>query len=454
MRTALLDSPARLLGLALLALTSACASSPCEPPGEPIVHQGSISASETWVSGIHHLTGTVTVGSGATLTVAACSELRLAPNANLVISQSAGGLVAEGTETEPIRLVRADPGTAWGNLFVFAPATASLSHVVLEGGGGTETDLTRAEFAGAALVARGDQDTLPEVLEVQNVGVLGSTGIGVFMLNARFAAGSDGLVVSGSGWFPLYTGANTLSELPAGSYTGNEVDEILLQQVGAAGYQTNRPLVTDVTIHDRGVPYRVGTTSASIVVGDGYPNSPPVLLTVEAGVTLKFVPQASQASQLRITAGYRDGSYFAQGALRVLGTANAPVRFTSAAATPAAGDWAGLYFHHVVDPRTSINHAQVEYAGADSSSTGVCKASPGASNYDADCSLILFLEDGETPTAFVTNTRFAHGLGCGVYRGWRGAEVDFLATNEFVDLQGCRQSGVVPEVGTCPDCSL
>ncbi len=440
----------RLTALALLALGSACPTAPCEPQGEPVLHQGTISASETWASGIHLLSGTVTVGSGATLTLSGCSVLRLAPDASLVVSSAAGGLVAPGTLDAPIRLERADPGSPWGSLVVVAPATGTLSHVVLEGGGGSDTNLTQAEFAGASLAARGTADTLPVVLSLENVGVLDSTGIGVFMLNARFAEGSEGLVISGAGWFPLYTGANALSALPEGSYTGNEVDEILLQTIGPAGYQTTHPLAADVTIHDRGVPYRVGTATANIVVGDGTAEGPPALLTIAAGVTLKFAP----AGQLRVTGRYNNGSYLAQGALRVEGTSAAPVRFTSAAATPQAGDWAGIYFHHVVDPRTSITSAQVEYAGGESNTSGVCKASPGASNYDADCSLILFLEEGQTPAPFVTQTRFAHGLGCGVYRGWRGTEVDFTATNEFVNLQGCRQSGVVPEMGTCPDCSL
>jgi len=74
----------------------------------------------------------------------------------------------------------------------------------------------------------------------------------------------------------------------------------------------------------------------------------------------------------------------------------------------------------------------------------VCKAGPSATNYDADCSVILFLEGYLGVSQVVTDTRIAHGPGCGVYRGWRGTDVDFRAGNTFQDLAGCSQSNLPP----------
>lgn len=417
---------------------------PCTIGGDPITHStATLTADETWAPGIHVVPQKISVRDGATLTLSNCSEIRLGKDVSISVESTGKALVAKGTAARPITFVRADSTSAWGNLFAFTPATMSLAYATLEGGGGTVTNLQNAEYQGASLVARGTQDAVPQqVLTVENVTVRGSTGLGVMMLGARFTASSNTLTISGSGFYPLYTGANALSELPTGVYTGNATDEILLQSVGPAGQENSRPIVSDVTIHSRGVPYRVGVASRSIQVGDGFPNSGNPQLTIEAGVTLKFMPQTAAASQLRVSAVNRAGTWQAQGALVVQGTTTQPVRFTSGAMTPAAGDWAGLYFANVVDPRSSISNAIIEYAGGDSQATGFCPASVGAPNNDADCSIIMFLEDNRAPTQFITQTKISNGRGCGIYRGWAGNEVDFRPTNEFSSVTGCTQSGV------------
>lgn len=391
---------------------------------------------ETWASGIHEVPSSLELRtSSGRLTIASCTEVRMGANASLEFSGGAK-LVAEGSQTRPIRFVRAG-ASAWGNLYATDTSTLSLASVTLEGGG-TDQDTYR----GASLVARGTAGSPSALLKVDHVTVKGSAGLGVGLFNARFDAASTELVVTGSGWFPVYLGADSLSSLPAGVYTGNFIDEILLQSVETAVYANDRPLHEAVIMHDRGVPYRVGSKGADLRIGDGYPTTAPGALTIEPGVTVKFF--AGTSSRILIDAAKVGAAWVPRGKLIIAGTADKPVRLTSTASSPAPGDWTGVYFAHVVDPGSRIDHAVIEYAGGDSGTIGVCKASNTATNYDADCSIIFSLEGDLGAGQVVTNSRLANGLGCGVYRGWHGSDVDFRPTNTFVGLAGCSQSNLPP----------
>jgi len=448
----------RLLAVAALgAALAACGStsSPSDPSTSCPVgavaaspHSGSLNANETW-SGVHEVSGTVTLSAGVTLTIAPCAEIRFAPNAGISLTYAGAHLEAVGEATRPIRFVRRDAASPWSSVFVWAPASATLAHVTLDGGG-TSTVFADADYKGATLVGRGDSVILPVVLKVTDVVVSGSNGLGVMLVAARFDPTSTNLTIKGAGWFPIYLGADCASELPAGTYTGNAIDEILLQSVSVAVWGNSRPLVQDVTMHNRGVPYRVGSEPSSIIVGDSKPTSTNALLTIEAGVKLRFATGGSAGTQLEVQGALRSGAWESQGALVVAGTATDPVVFTSAAAVPAAGDWQGLYFKSVVDARSRVDYAVIEYAGGDSLSTGVCVAKPGAVNSDADCSVIMALQSDKPPAQqFITHTRIANGLGCGFYRNWQVVDLDFRPTNEFVNITGCAQSVVPNALNVC-----
>jgi len=415
----------------------------CVLTGAPIAtHSGAITADETWATGVHEVTSTVTV-SGGTLTIAPCVEVRMAANANIDVGPAATGLIAQGTADEPIRFVRDDATMAWGHLSTFAPATISLANVTLAGGGTTTVDPKAADQLGASLVARGD-GTLPQSLAIDTVTIDGSTGLGVFMNGTRFTTGSTGLVVKGAGFFPVFLGADSANELPDGVYTGNANDAILLQSTGtSASFEQGRAITGDVTLHDRGVPYRVGVVPTSIIVGAAAAAGS---LTIEAGVTLAFAPKTGSAISV---VSIRNTSTGAPSKLSVAGTAAKPAVLTSAAAAPAAGDWQGVAVFGV-DPATRIDHAVIDFAGGPSATTGVCEGSPGADNSNADSAVLISLPTGITPTEFVTNTAIENSAGAGFYRSWHVDDVDFLATNTFTGVAGCLQSNVPDASNQCP----
>jgi len=438
----------------------ACSSSPQSPPdagstscvveGPVVVHSGTLSGDDTW-KGLHEVDGTFAV-TGGTLTISPCSEIRMGPDASIELAATATALIAEGTANAPINFVRLQSTAPWGHLSARAPARISLAYARIEGGG-TSQAYSNAPEIGASLSVKGDAASLQQILHVDHVAVEGSAGLGVFLDAARFATGSTQLTITNSGFYPMLLGADSLSDVPDGAYTGNAVDEILLQTAGlAAVYEQQRPILGDVTAHARGVPYRIGAVPASIRVGDGYPTSPDGKLTLEAGVQLRFTPQGtSGTSQILVEAVQRAGSWVEQGALVAQGTAAQPVVFTSAAAAPQAGDWQGLYFSSVVHAASRIDHAIIEYAGGTSYSTGVCPWQNGASDYRADAAVILFLQADMPPSSeFITNTTFASSAGAGVYRQWQATDVDFLPTNTFTSIAGCLQTNIANTLNQCP----
>ena len=68
-------------------------------------------------------------------------------------------------------------------------------------------------------------------------------------------------------------------------------------------------------------------------------------------------------SEIGLYLGYSGNSSY-PGALSAQGTAEAPITFTSNAATPAPGNWMGIYFHNYSDDALSVlDHCVVEYGG-------------------------------------------------------------------------------------------
>jgi hypothetical protein len=419
---------------------------PCMPSGTPVMHAGPITADQTWAAGIHEVTATVNV-SGGTLTIEGCSEVRLAPNASIELAQGATALIANGTAAAPIDFVQATAGTPWGHVSAFGPAKLQLAHTTFDGGG-TLGDYKTADQLGATLVVRGDA-TLPQLLAVDHVTVTHSSGIAVFMNSARFVPTSTDLTIATSGAYPILLGADSASDVPTGTYTSNVDDAILLQSAGtSAAFEQGRALLAEVTLHDRGIPYRVGLVPATIIVGDGIQGHPTAKLSIDAGVTMLFTPEGTSSSSRIQVRGYPDGT--PQGALVVGGMSGHEVVFDSAAATRAAGDWQGLEFRNAIDPATSISYAKIRNAGGPSFAVGVCEWKPGIGQAREDGSVIISLAPGVVPTAFITNTAFENSAGVGVYRGWGVADVDFLATNTFTGIAGCLETNVPNASNACP----
>jgi hypothetical protein len=364
---------------------------------------------------------TVTVEAGVTI------KLRKEPAWQVGNTPGTGGaLHFAGTADRPITLTNLVEGEPWSSITVVHPATMSLTHTVVENGGDNR-------FRGdAPLVARGDNvPPLKKILKVENVTVRRAKGAGIFLENtAGFIDGSTDLMVveSGGDSFGPALRVTTpgVGTVPPGSYTGNRVDAIFVDA---------ERIEDSDTFRDRGVPYLLDSTLAVV------PRDPQgvATLTIEPGVTLKF--PAGQGLNIGVGSA---GSAAVVGQLIAVGTPERPIVFTSAAAEPAPGDWRGLNFLGFAPTGNRIEHARIEYAGAD------CLCSGFGCSPDEDAGVIFYNYRPET--AFIQNTTFAHIDGHGITSGWRSDEEgpDFTTSNAFEDIKGCAQVRWRPTTGSCP----
>ncbi len=82
--------------------------------------------------------------------------------------------------------------------------------------------------------------------------------------------------------------------------------------------------------------------------------APGVTLEIRPGTTVRFTPFDSNGD------GIGEHEIFIQGTLRALGSADAPIRFTSAAPNPAPGDWGALNMM-ASEEDNQLEHCIVEY---------------------------------------------------------------------------------------------
>lgn len=411
------------------------------PTKGPTMHGGGNASDpdETWTAdgSPHILPFDTTIYN--TVTIEPCAEVLIGDGKTVTVRNN-GKLVAEGTATKRIHIGGKDAGKPFASIRSLG-RTMRFAYTTIDGGG---AQLNTAVYLAGMIDMQGDNQ-LPtqESLFVDHVTLAGSASNGLLLRDgAGFTQGSNALVVKASAAHPMSVFARSVGGIPVGSYTGNAIDQILLPTTSA-----NETINETTTLHERGVPYLVGhaTSDGSLRV-DTTAGKPPVTLTIEPGVTMKFkkggVLYVAVASSVNP----------ARGSLIAVGTATKPIVFTSNEATPAAGDWLGLRFGDVPTATNKVDFVRVEYAGGSSvSGSSSCPDGSGVNNDAA----IRF--SGPPPSQFVTNTTIKDSLNHGFDRGWRAdTQVDFLPTNSFMNVGRCTQTfpkdmnGACPPVGSVP----
>lgn len=404
----------------------------CPLPVGSIDHTATITADESWdPSTIHRIPYGLRVDPGATLTLPPCTVVEIAAEATLEID---GRLDAVGAAGERITIRRAD-ADAWGELLVAEGGYADLAFVTLTGGGG------QYFHRGATITLWGGSGYEPVVAgKIQSVRIEDSVGVGLALDRmAVLEEGSTDLVVTGCGTWPAQIHGAAGTTFPDGTYTGNGLDRILIDSLSSGD------VTVDSTLHDRGVPYQVGPGGyTEHLVVDGYRVGGTPVLTIEPGVELQFADDGG------LYVGF-DPTVGPTGALRAVGTAAQPVRFTSGAAAAAAGDWMGLYFEGdgltPLDPRNEIAFATIEYAGGWSATSGF-SCDTGEPFLGASDAAVIFL--GEASASTLHDATIDASAAHGVTRGWRGGPIDLLASNTFTNVAGCKQTYPIPEAESCP----
>ena len=355
----------------------------------------------------------------AKLILEPCAEVLIGPGIDVTL-RDAGSIEGIGTATQPIHIGATTPGQPFQRIYTGA-GSIKLAYTTIDGGGYSNSPTSTAA---SMIAAQGDgDDPVPQpLLDFDHVTVKGSATQGITLRSrASFSANSQTLTVTGSHYLPLRLSASSVSTVPTGSYVGNGKDAI--------GLDTTVYVDADATVHDRGIPYLVG--------GDGLNSELRVeastglaTLTIEPGVTMRF----DSMGWLTLQTG---SGTTAAGALVAVGTAAKPIVFTSDAASPAPGDWQGIYFWGNADPRDRIDHARVEYAGARSAIQGRGCFSNGLESTVRNYAAIRFLGPGSPGSEIVTNTTITQSPTNGIDCGWTGAPIDFLTSNTFVGIATC-----------------
>ncbi|MBX3230635.1 MAG: hypothetical protein KIT84_00345 [Labilithrix sp.] len=414
------------------------------PTGDGTIHklQALESDDEVWTAAgsPHVIDFSLTIREGQKLTVEPCAVVQLKRGVDIGVS---GELVADGEQDRPIVFERA-ADTAWGRIRVQDEGRARFAFAKLVGGGLISTSQPDRT---ATLIVDGDPHSpvgVQPLVRVDHLTIEGSETLGALLVeNGSFSDDSRDLTITGSQSAPVRLWQRAVSSLPTGTYTGNQNDELLIDGGDFGDYE----IVGDVTLHDRGLPYRV--TYASLRVGSSESAG---TLTIEPGVTLRFDPKLS----LHVWA--KSTGEAATGTLRAVGTADKPIVFTSASATPAAGDWVGIIFKGAPSPNNRIEHAKIAYAGGGSTYSSYDCVAPGETTSGDDAAIVFATSAAGPPSAFVANTRIEHSAKFGITRGWRGDPIDFLATNEFANVASCWQThprgadvnGSCPSPVPCP----
>jgi hypothetical protein len=403
------------------------------------MHSGNVSAAETWTAAAspHRVAGDISVN--APLTIEACATVLIGGAHSLIVRQT-GTLIAAGLPGLPVTFDRLDPLTGWATLSATSGGTISLSYIDVNGGGNPTNTLPSIY---GALDLAGSAGPAENTLHVDHVTVAGSLSQGLNLHDGGgIDASSTALTVTGSTGAAIVTFARLVGTIPPGTYTGNAEDAIVIRGNGGP-----EAMAESATLHDRGVPYRVGI-NVNAVLDVGVTTGAVPTLTIEPGVTIKFGAGAT----MRIDAA--NGTNPARGGLVAIGTAGQPIVFTSAAATPAAGDWYGIWLGDQPLSTTAIDHARIEFAGkASVSGSDSCVPNGQVGPNDAAVRLL-----GGVPTsAFITNTQIISSARHGIDRGFRSDTApDFTPTNTFTNVPGCAQTlnktanGGCPTTVTCP----
>ncbi|MCC7382449.1 MAG: hypothetical protein IT384_11495 [Deltaproteobacteria bacterium] len=432
------ESPDGGTGPSADATTSSCPA----PTGAGTMHQ-SPRASETWTAAgsPHIVDNALSILTGITVTIEACATVELADTVEIVVD---GQLRALGEAGRPVTFKPKDPSKKWGQITATRTAVKpaiELRHAILEGGGNVQAaDL---EVAQMIFVRAAGGTTGQEMIFVEDVELRGSASSGISLLDAAtFAAGSTGLRITGSASAPVVLNGFALTNLPDGSYRGNANDQILITTGERLGVSD---VAATVVMHKRDVPYRVGIFGNIVTLTLGAPTGSAITsLQIEPGTTLLFKP--GFVLFVASVNGASSGEIIAQG------TAAEPITFSSAAATPAAGDWRGILFYAPPTAATVFDHVRFAFAGNQATETNgfSCGTPPSASPRDI-VGALMFATDRPVTRQILTNSVIEDSGSNGVDRGWLGDPVDYLPTNQFTRIAYCTQTFPKPAVGLCPD---
>ena len=377
--------------------------------GTVVNHTTNITADETWAGNgtVHVIPNSIAIVAPATVTIQACATVKIAAGAGIDVSGNTvngttaklvanGGAVAGDLSPVVFQNMNGDLTPSWGRVRgLNKDSLVELHWTYLFGGGNVGGSQLNA------VLSMNGSSTLPDAtLKVDNVVVDAPGGAGLYFSDAAFTSDSTVLQVQNTADASVAMPAMALGSIRA-AMLGAIAD---IKVVENANIFDNLTIATNVPIRFKTDGVHVGGLAPTFV--------PNVTLTLGPGVTLKF--QGNTGPPL-VMFGDVGQAQDKNAALVVQGTALQPVLFTSGAATPAPGDWAGLFLQ--TSNGSQIDHAIIEYAGGDAAiGPQSCGPIDASIHQRARNTAALFVGDGTDqqyvpPAGLVTNTVFRNNTG-------------------------------------------
>ncbi len=339
------------------------------PQGSATTVCTTITTNTTWrlTGSPFRVTCDLTIINNAVLTVDPGVEVRFSTGTGVTVgfpsAGGAGGLSAIGTAAGPIVFTSDQSSPAPGNWkglnFTSNTIDAStrLDRVTVEyGGAGTNNANVRLDNAEITIVRSTIRQSSGHGIRLQTVSgltldqstVTQNAGYGLIQESTILPVSVTSSSMTNNGAYPLRIGANGVALLNGNTYSGNNPNAI--EVIGGS-------VTTTQTWRNQGVPFIVITSDMTV--------SNSAVLTLEAGLELRF------STGLGLVVGLA-GQGAGSGTLSAVGTAAAPVTFTSAQPTRAPGDWKGVRFANTAfNDAAILDYVVVEYGGSGTSAANI-----------------------------------------------------------------------------------
>jgi PKD repeat protein len=303
-------------------------------------HRGDITQDETWVAGVHLITGDVSV-ENASLTIEPGAIVRFTQGTALYVaygSSNNGKLVANGVEDNGILFTSASASPSNGDWeFIWfddgASSASAMTYCTFEYGGGYSDSYGMVHLKDAEVT-------------FNNCTFRHSASKGITLnANAGFQS-FDNNAVKNNDLNPISIYASHAHTIG----TGNDIESST--GILVSGNDVDH---AEVTWKKQSVPY--------LISNDVYvQSSTGAILNIEAGTTIAFSGNAA------MYVGYSSGTF---GTLKCVGTVNEPITFTSGSASKSEGDWEFLWFDSGTSSNTILEYCIVEYGGGYSDNYGM-----------------------------------------------------------------------------------
>jgi len=308
-----------------------------------IEHTGTLESDETWVEGLHIVTGDIYV-DGATLMFEPGATVMFKAGAGMYVGYHSGfsgaALIANGTAEKPITFTSAatspSPGD-WDYIGFYQGASnlSSMLHCVVEYGGGYSANYGEIYVEGSSVTI--ENSTLRNS-QTYGVNLATDGSFASFTGNTVMDNGSSAIKIYGNYAHTIGEG-NTITSEKGVLVEGDDIE-----QADATWLKLSTHYILN------GSFYLESTTGAK--------------LTINPGADIRLGQDA------RFHVAYRNGKF---GTLIAEGTEGDHIKFTSSApvGTESPGDWDYIAFYEGAGNSSSFAYCDISYGGGYSATYGM-----------------------------------------------------------------------------------